>query len=165
MNSLVELVIAALAGFLAGLFVGQCISFRRVHVGTHNKLRPELERHPLGGALTGRVFRIVLVVLFLISTAMIVQFTVTQRNCNDRLWDTIATRAGISEDTETARKENDEAVHTLFAKWIELSQVPPEKRGDSALTALRTFETTYAANVAEQQENARKRAATPYPRC
>jgi hypothetical protein len=169
-------VIGAVAMFLAMYSVG----FRRVHRGPRTLLVPEWDRRALGERwqsarsrygdlhLRKKWFHALIAFMTLVivlSGWQLFTFTSSQRACNDRLWSTIAERAAISEDTERARKENDEAVHTLFTSWLQLAAVPADERRDRSIVALREFESTYAANISTQRENARKRAENSYPKC
>ena len=164
-SSFPEVLIAALTGFVLGVVVGQLISFRRVHgPGDDERLKVELERHPFGGPLSGRVFRIVLVGLFILATAFVVQFSVTQRGCNAEFRRTIAERAEVIVDNDLVRKENDQAVYDLVTGFLAIPPGSPDAR-DRSRALLESFAETTSSNNARQDENARLRAANPYPRC
>lgn len=164
-SSFPEVLIAALTGFVLGVVVGQLISFRRVHgPGDDERLKVELERHPFGGPLSGRVFRIVLVGLFILATAFVVQFSVTQRGCNAEFRRTIAERAEVTVDNDLARKENDQAVYELVTGFLAIPPGSPTAR-ELELELLESFTKTTSSNNARQEEDERLRAANPYPRC
>ncbi|MFE7747318.1 hypothetical protein [Nocardia sp. NPDC057455] len=172
-TSLPEVLAVATASFLAGWIVGRFVRFRRVPGG----LRPEIVRNPFREWLQGRGFRLLLIVLFVVSTGLIVQFTITQRGCNSEFRRTIIERADIAADdnrarrsADAARRENDVAVGDLVEALLEIPQGPEGR--DQPRRLMTDFRTRYAANIARQdadqarqESNESRRSANPYPNC
>ncbi|WP_280371189.1 hypothetical protein [Nocardia wallacei] len=125
--------------FVAGVFVGQFVKFRKISARGRNLLVPEIEKRPFDG----RVFRMVIVVLFLASTALIVQFTYHQRQCNEEFQrTTIELRRIAAEDRDLEkldddlRNQRDDAFTALTATLV--TPPAPGQRLD-ALGALNHF--------------------------
>ncbi|PPJ31852.1 hypothetical protein C5E45_32700 [Nocardia nova] len=145
-NSLPEALIISAVSFIAGVVVGQFVRFRREPSGGRNVLVPELDRRPF----SGRWFRLIVVGLFLISTGLIVQFTVDQRACNAEYQRTITLRAD-------AAAASDKALYDIVNGLLTIPQGSPDGR-ERVQELLRQYQTTY-------NEKLNSRASNPYPRC
>lgn len=159
-NSIPEALATGLLSFVAGVIVGQFVRFRREPGEGRHLLVPELDTRPF----RGKWFRLAIVALFLASTGLLVQFTVTQRACNDEFQRTIAERAAATADSESARKENDQAVATLVRGFLSVPADAPDRR-ERVIALLGDFDRTVTDNAARQRDNELTRAANPYPRC
>lgn len=171
-----DLLIGVALGAAVGSPIGYFLGFQR-KTGDGSKLVPVIDHRPLRQRikeanprqmlawLASRWLMVVMVVVLIAGFVQQQAITYTQRECNDRLWSTIAARGAIADDTEQARKDNDQAVYDLFTAWLALAPNGTGSNRDQAIAALRKFEQTYSENLAQQQENIRKRAATPIPKC
>lgn len=173
-----ELLIGVGLGAAAGTPIGYFLGFQRkrtadggsilVPVIDHRPLRQRIREANPRQMLAWLAARWLMVVMVAVLIAGFVQqqaFTYRQRECNDKLWSTIAQRAAIGEDTQTAGQENSAAVYNWVHSWLALSDVPPADRGNRAIESLRQYERDYNASLAKQKAAASKRAATPYPKC
>ncbi|WP_280378543.1 hypothetical protein [Nocardia wallacei] len=173
-NSLPEVLVVAVISFIAGVVVGQFIRFRRVHARGRAVLVPQLDPKPFDG----RVFRLVVVALFLASTALIVQFTYHQRGCNAEFQSTslelrrigAEDRALEAQDDEL-RNQRDDAMKALIETLV--TPPPPGQRVD-ALGALNHYRAvTEAIDVRRDQlvearanlEQQRREQPAPKERC
>lgn len=145
-NSLPEALVIAVVSFIAGVIVGQFVRFRRVTYRGRHVLKPQLDPRPLNG----RVFRLVVVVLFLAATALLVQFTAEQRHCNTEFRRTITERAD-------ATTSSDKALNDLVTGLLTIPQGSPDGR-EQVEARLREYQRTYADKL-------NSRVANPYPRC
>lgn len=144
-NSLPEALVIAVVSFIAGVIVGQFVRFRRVTYRGRHVLKPQLDPRPFNG----RVFRLVVVVLFLTATALLVQFTAEQRHCNAEFRRTITERADSA-------AVSDKALNDLVTGLLTVAQGSPDRERVYGL--LRTYQHTY-------EEKLDARVANPYPRC
>lgn len=172
-----DLLLGVALGAAIGSPIGYFLGFQRKHTDDGSILVPVIDHRPLGQRLreanprqilawvASRWLMVVMVVVLIAGFVQQQAITYTQRECNDRLWSTIAARGAIADDTEQARKDNDKAVYDLFTSWLALVPNGTGNNRDQAITALRKFEQTYSENLAQQEANAGKRAATPIPKC
>lgn len=144
-NSLPEVLVIAVISFIAGVVCGQFIRFRRVTYRGRPVLKPQLDPRPI----SGRVFRFVIVVLFLAATGLLVQFTAEQRHCNQEFRRTITERADSA-------ATSDKALNDLVSGLLAVAQGSPDRERVQGL--LRGYQRTY-------QEKIDARVANPYPRC
>lgn len=144
-NSLPEVLVIAVVSFVAGLVVGQFVRFRRVTYRGRQVLKPQLDPRPI----SGRVFRLVVVVLFLSAVGLLVQFTAEQRHCNQEFRRTITERADSA-------ATSDRALNDLVTGLLNVAQGSPDRERVQGL--LRGYQQTY-------QEKLDARVANPYPRC
>ena len=101
-SSILGILTTALVSFALGFVAGQFVDFRKI--GPH-EVKPEMHRpRP-----DGRGFRIALIALFIASCTFLVDFTLEQRRCNDRLIDTIQARSQLNGYTEEARRDDGHA--------------------------------------------------------
>lgn len=158
-TSLPEALGMAVASFIAGLLVGQFVRFRRIDDGDRRLLKPALDKRPFSGPW----FKVAVVVMFLAAVGLTVHTTTSQRLCNAEFQRTITDRADIATDDNAARKEQDQAVADLIQTFLSIEPGPDAREESRA--ALAKYLEQFRANDARQTENARLRAASPYPRC
>ncbi|MFJ1461871.1 hypothetical protein [Nocardia sp. N2S4-5] len=173
-NSLPEVLVVAVISFIAGVVVGQFVRFRRVNARGRAVLVPQLDPKPFNG----RAFRLIVVALFLASTALIVQFTYHQRGCNAEFQSTsVQLRRIAAEDRaleardDELRNQRDDAMTALVETLV--TPPAPGERVDArgALNHYRTV--TAAIDVQRDQlvaqradlERQRREQPTPKERC
>lgn len=159
MTSLPEALGLALSSFITGVLVGQFVRFRRVDTGGRSLLKPELDKRPFAGPW----FKVAVVVMFLAAVGLTVHATATQRLCNQEFQRTITERAAVAADDNAARKAQDQAVADLIANVLSIEPGPNSREQSRA--ALGHYLEQFRANDLRQQENEKRRAANPYPRC
>lgn len=163
-NSFPEVLIVALLGFALGVIVGQFFAFRRVHRGNMDTLKMEIDRHPLVGPLSDKVFKLVLVVLFLAAVGLMANFTYTQRQCNSEFKRVIAERAAIGTDDNRLRTDNDNAGLAALQGQLTIDpSLSVDARAERTRQNLQDYANRIQSNNQKQAENEAKRAANPYP--
>lgn len=91
-------------GFVLGVCTGQFVRFERFRRGKRAFLRPRVS----WPSLEGRWVTLVLVVLFVVSTAQVTWWTFHQRQCNERFQSTtIELRRIANEDRDLERQDDD----------------------------------------------------------
>lgn len=184
-NSIPEAFIAALVGFLFGLFAGQFVSFRRVHHnGDPDTLKWGFEKYPLTGALGGRIFRLMLVGLFLIAVAVLVSFTYSQRHINEQRQNCdvefqVALKRNSAIATEDRSLEaRDDALRDLRDvagdEWLRRLMAVPRRDSGESRRITQEFQATVLALESERAllnvrraelEQERRDHPLPEPRC
>lgn len=174
-----SLFIGIAIGVLTGLPIGYFLGFKRVETADGEPLLvPTIDTRAFRQRLREANFKsalrwggqnwliVILVCIVLTGVAQMVSASYHYRTCTDRLWETIDARSAISADTETARRENDQAAADWAEAWLSLSERPnaPNVRAE-ATAALQKFVDTYNQNAARQEANARARADKPFQRC
>ena len=163
-NSFPEVLIVALLSFDTGVIVGQFFAFRRVHRGNMDTLKMEIDRHPLVGPLSDKVFKLVLVVLFLAAVGLMANFTYTQRQCNSELKRVIAEQAAIGTDDNRLRTDNDNAGLAALQGLLTIDpSLSVDARAERTRKLLQDYANRIQSNNQKQAENEAKRAANPYP--
>lgn len=161
MNSSVpEALVVALISFISGFATGQLVRFRRTSDHGRKILHPELS------CKLGNVpwLKVVLIVLFLVSTTFLVQFTYTQRGCNEEFRRTITERASASVRENAARQEADQALYD----WINgLLTTPQSDPRASEIRRQLTVDYLEARGRAllEYKASIKTRTENPYPQC
>lgn len=159
-SSILGILTTALVSFALGFVAGQFVDFRKI--GPH-EVKPEVHRpRP-----DGRGFRIALIALFIASCTFLVDFTLEQRRCNDRLIDTIQARSQLNGYTEEARRDNDQAMVTLvdaIAFYISSGQ-PSGANAERYQALLEEFSEEVEVNNRAQREASRQLTDLPYERC
>lgn len=142
MTSLPEILLTALVSFGVGFILGQLVDFQRVG---KKKIVPEVnwDHH-------GLLLKLVLVVLFVVSTSFLVNFTIQQRECNTEFQRTISERA----DSAVA---SDKALYDIVNGLLLINPADPTRR-EQTRHLLEEYQRTY-------QEKLDARNANPYPRC
>ena len=159
-----EVLILALLSFALGVIVGQFFAFRRIHKGNAERLKMEIDRHPLVGPLSGQIFRLVLVVLFVCATGFLVNFTYTQRQCNSEFKRVIAERAAIGSDDNRLRTDNDNAGLDALQGLLTIDpSLSVDARAERTRKLLQDYANRIQSNNQKQAENEARRAANPYP--
>lgn len=173
-SELTSTLLGALVSFLIGFGTGQFLAFRRVHDGKvprwlcrlHVKIKdggvvPAIDRHPFRRT---KVWPAVLILLFLIATWYVVDFSQDQRTCNREFRGAIAERAAANADTERARQDNDAALGALVDGLLKITSDARDAR-DQSRRLLEDFARTLTDVQKQAAESAQRRAANPYPRC
>lgn len=173
-----SLLVGCAIGAAGGLPVGYFLGFRRVRTDDgepalelvidsrplRQRIREANPRQALHWAAQ-RWLVVLMTCMVLVGLVQITTVSYRYRTCSDRLWDTIVDRSAISNDTEAARRENDEATYRWAREWLELSENPAGANRPEAIEALRQYVATYEENRARQEDNARLRADKPFQRC
>ena len=159
-----EVLILALLSFALGVVVGQFFAFRRIHKGNAERLKMEIERHPLIGPMSERVFKLVLVVLFIAATGLMLNFTVTQRQCNAEFKRVISEHTAISVDNNRLRTDNDNAGLDALQGLLTIDPaLSVDARVERTRKLLQDYANRIQSNNQKQAENEARRAANPYP--
>lgn len=144
MTSLPEILLTAFVSFGVGFIVGQLVEFQR----DGKKVVPHvLNWH---GAAGDRWLKLTLVILFVLGTSFLVNFTVDQRRCNSEFQRTISQRA----DSAVA---SDKALYDIVNGLLLINPNDPNRR-EQTRDLLEAYQETY-------QQKLDARNANPYPRC